>query len=148
MRGHSNAGFVSVRLILLTVVVGVLVSAAIPFLVKTPVARIRNSCEEFVMWAEAAKQVWAAENKKRADETPSDAELQTYMRKVRSSPHAQLAGEGLPFDAEGKLTNSCPAGGTVTIGPVSKRTRCSTMQWNEEYFQERYKRVLAEAVRR
>lgn len=141
--------FIDLRILVFSALLIALAGAALPFFVKARTTRGKNACEEYVMWVEAAKQVWATENKKRGSEVPTDAELAACMRRVRANINAQgLARRPLPFDANGKLDLQCPVGGYLNLGTASKRAHCSTTQWNEEYFNERYYNIIAEISRK
>ena len=148
MKKRRERGFIDLRILFFSAIVIALGLAALPNFVKARTTRGRSVCGEYAMWVEAAKQLWAAENKKSGGEAPTDAELAGCMRRVRANPKAEVASRRLPFDANGKLAVPCPVGGYFNLGTMTNRAHCSTTKWNEEYFQERYYNIIAELTRR
>ena len=72
-----------------------------------PVTAAKNECINNLRSIDGAKQQWALEMGKRAEDTPSWSDVQPYS--------------GGPKEAIPK----CPSGGTYTIGTVAARPECS-----------------------
>ena len=85
-------------------VVGLLAAIAIPNFVKARNAAQANACIANLRSIEAAKGVWALENKNKAGETVDESEF---------------FGEYLPRQLQ------CPAGGVYSINPVGEKPTCS-----------------------
>lgn len=112
---------------------------AIPNFVKARTTRSRNSCAVYCMWIEAAKQLWARENKKSATDTPTETDLLAYLPKLRPKWDGRFTSASMPVDPAGKLNlNLCPAAGQITVGPVNQRVTCSITQWDEPHYLQNY----------
>jgi hypothetical protein len=68
----------------------------------------RNTCINHLRQIDAAKQQWALENSKTADDVPTAQDIAPYIK----------------LDANGNIPG-CPSGGTYTIGAVGVPPTCS-----------------------
>jgi competence protein ComGC len=87
-------------------VIPLLMAIAIPNFVKARDTAQRNACINNLRQIDAAKQQWALENNKKADDVPTAQDLNQYLKVGFESLH-------------------CPAGGVYTIGPVRQDPTCS-----------------------
>ena len=85
--------------------IGIISAIAIPNFVKARGTAQQNVCISNLRQIDAAKNQWALENKKTEADTPTREDLKPL-----------LSNKQFPV---------CPAGGTYTINPVSKRPECS-----------------------
>ena len=85
--------------------IGMVSAIAVPNFVKARGTAQQNACINNLRQIDGAKQQWALENKKTDTDTPTRADLKPF-----------LGNKQFPV---------CPAGGTYTINPVSKRPECS-----------------------
>jgi hypothetical protein len=84
-----------------------LAAIAIPNFVKARSTSQLNACINNLRQIDAAKNQWALEKSKKADDVPTEDDLKPYI----GPP-----GRGFP---------KCPEGGTYTIGPVGELPKCS-----------------------
>jgi hypothetical protein len=87
------------------VFIPMMAAIAIPNFVKAREVSMRNACINNLRQIDAAKNEWALENHKSADDTPTEKDLLPY-----------LTNHQFP---------QCPAGGTYTIGQDSVLPTCS-----------------------
>jgi competence protein ComGC len=97
-------GYVSIALSL--VVIPMLVAIAIPNFVKAKAIAQNNMCVNNLRQIDGAKQMWALENKKEQTDTPTQANLDQYLK----SGYKGLV---------------CPNGGVYTINTVAEKPTCS-----------------------
>ena len=97
-------GYLSVFLSL--VVVPMLLLVVIPNLVKAKATALRSACLSNLMQIDGAKQQWSLEYKKELKDTPTQVDLDPYLR----GGYSALA---------------CPAGGTYTIKTMGESPTCS-----------------------
>jgi general secretion pathway protein G len=96
-------GYISIGLSIF--LVPMMLAIAIPNFVKAREVSMQNACLNNLRQIEAAKQQWALENGKKADDVPTVEDLK-------------------PFFKNGVFP-TCPAGGTYTLGAVSNAPTCS-----------------------
>ena len=89
------------------VFIGMLAAIAIPNFVKARDTAQRNACINNLRMIEGAKQMWTLENKKQATDTPTQTEIEAYLKDHQ-----------LPI---------CTVGGTYTINPVGEDPTCSVL---------------------
>ena len=94
---------VAISLVVMVTILGLLAAIAIPNFVKARQTSQRAACVANLKTIDSAKANWALENKKTAQDTPTDADLSNYMR-------AQPV---------------CPANGSYTIGTVGEKPTCT-----------------------
>jgi hypothetical protein len=94
-------GYVSIAISIL--ILPLLLAIALPNFVKARAVAQMNACIQNLHQIETAKERWALENKKTANDTPTAQDLQPYLK-------TQL---------------TCPAGGVYTFNPVSQSPTCS-----------------------
>lgn len=87
------------------VFIPIMLAIAIPNFVKARDTAMQNACINNLRQIEGAKQQWALENNKKADDVPTAQDLKPFL------------GNGV-FPA-------CPAGGKYAIGSVSNMPTCS-----------------------
>jgi hypothetical protein len=106
-QGLAIAGLVTGYLGILwaLVVIPMMLAIAIPNFVKAREVAQTNWCINNLRQIDAAKQQWALQNGKKADDVPTAEDLK-------------------PFFKNG-IFPTCPAGGTYTIGAVSNAPTCS-----------------------
>jgi len=96
-------GYISIGLSIF--LVPMMLAIAIPNFVKARDVAMQNACINNLRQIDGAKQQWALENSKKADDVPTADDLK-------------------PFFKSGVFP-TCPAGGTYTIGAVSNSPTCS-----------------------
>jgi competence protein ComGC len=102
-KGLAIAGFVTGYVSLASIVL--LLPIAIPNFVKARDAAQMNACINNLRMIDAAKQQWALENNKKSSDTPTQSDLEHYLK------NSQFP--------------TCPKAGTYTIGPVGEAPACS-----------------------
>lgn len=107
-QGLAIAGLVTGYLGILWAVIflPMMLAIAIPNFVKARDTAMENACINNLRMIDGAKQQWALENGKKADDVPTAEDLKPYLGKNGIFP-------------------TCPAGGTYTIGAVSNAPTCS-----------------------
>jgi len=96
-------GYLSIGFSIL--LVPMMLAIAIPNFVNAREVSMQNACINNLRTIDAAKQQWALENNKKADDVPTAGDLKPYF------PNGFFP--------------TCPAGGTYTIGAVSNAPTCS-----------------------
>jgi competence protein ComGC len=99
--GGLITGYVSIAISLL--ILPLLLAIAVPNFVKARATAQMNACLSNLRQIEGAKEQWALDNKKTANDTPTAQELQPYL----------------------KMQLTCPAGGVYTFNPVGQSPTCS-----------------------
>ena len=107
LRATRNAvarrGFTLIEIMLVILLISILLTIAVPtFLRARETSRVRV-CVANLRQLQDAKERWSMENKKAGTDTPSRADLSTYI----------------------KTWPSCPSGGTYDLGTVAGRATCS-----------------------
>jgi len=97
-------GYISIALAI--VIIPMMAAIAIPNFVKARDTAQKNTCINNLRQIDAAKQQWAMENHKTADDVPTPQELDKYIPRGFNSLH-------------------CPKGGTYTINKDSEPPTCS-----------------------
>jgi hypothetical protein len=87
-------------------VIGMLAAIAIPNFVKAKQQAEYNACRSNMRSIQAAKEVWALENKKAQDAVPTDADLFGPGKSINDAP-------------------TCPAGGSYSLNSVQESPTCS-----------------------
>lgn len=87
-------------------IIGLLASIAIPSYVKARTKAQEVGCIQNLQKIEAAKQMWATENRKVGTEVPTDDDLFGTTKYIRTKP-------------------PCPANGSYTLGIVDDKPACS-----------------------
>ncbi len=90
---------------LVVAVIGTLLAIATFGISTTHKKSPQNTCDMNIEAIEQAKQMWALENQKGTNDTPSEAELSRHLMNG--------------------MFPTCPSGGTYTINPNNVRTTCS-----------------------
>ena len=98
--------------------VGMLAAIAIPNFVKARETAQRNACINNLRVIEGAKQQWTLENKKESSDTPTQAQVTTYLKNG-----------AFPM---------CPAGGTYSINAGDQEPTCSISKHSPSYSPGRY----------
>lgn len=96
-------GYLSIGLSIL--LVPMMLAIAIPNFVKARDTSMQNVCINNLRQIDAAKQQWALENGKKADDIPTAEDLKPYFKNG--------------------VFPTCPSGGTYTIGADSNAPTCS-----------------------
>jgi len=101
--GGLVTGYLSIALI---PVIAIMAAIALPAFVKARNVAMTNLCINNLRQIDAAKQMWALDNKKDESQTPTGQDLEKYLKR--------------PFN-----TFFCPARGTYSINPVGQKPTCS-----------------------
>ena len=96
-------GYISIAWI---VVVGLLAAIAIPNFVKARTMAQTQACRSNLRQIQIAKQSWAADNKKKAADLPTETELFGANHYMQAEPQ-------------------CPSGGTYSLNSVGEEPTCS-----------------------
>jgi len=106
--GLALAGLITgyVCIALAVFVIPLLAAIAIPNFIQARDTAQRNTCINNLRLIDGAKQKWAVENHKAAEDTPTEAELEKYLPGGYNSLH-------------------CPAQGTYEIHKVGEPPTCS-----------------------
>jgi prepilin-type N-terminal cleavage/methylation domain-containing protein len=100
-----KAGFTLVEIMIVVAIIGLLATIAIPNFVRARNTAQKNACIANLRQIDGAKQLWAMENKKGDTDTPTQADVQVYIKN--------------------NLFPSCPGGGTYTVNAVNTDPTCS-----------------------
>jgi prepilin-type N-terminal cleavage/methylation domain-containing protein len=108
MRINQNrkSGFTLVEIMIVVAIIGLLAAIAIPNFVKARTTAQKNACINNLRQIDGAKEQWALENKKTQTDTPVMTDL-------------------VGTDKYIKVTPTCPANGTYTLGNMSTKPTCS-----------------------
>ncbi len=106
IRKICHAGFTLVEIMIVVAIIGLLAAVAIPNLVKARKSAARQACITNLKTIQGAKAIWALENKKGDNDTPSDADLFGPDKTIATKP-------------------GCPGGGTYSLGTVAENASCS-----------------------
>ena len=102
-----QTGFTLVEIMIVVCIIGLLAAIAIPNFVRARNRTQSATCIENLRLISSCKHQWALENKKTDTDTPTTADIATYLR--------------------GNLYPSCPSGGTYTVNPVSTEPSCDVL---------------------
>jgi prepilin-type N-terminal cleavage/methylation domain-containing protein len=111
IRGHPNAGFTLVEIMIVVAIIGLLAAIGIPNFVKARETSQTNACINNLRMIDEAKQEWGLELGQAAGVTPSSGELAPYMNHSGNvMPVCPLSGATGPAYNIQSLTNAptCP----------------------------------------
>lgn len=100
-----KSGFTLVEIMIVVAIIGLLAAIAIPNFVRARNTTQKNACINNLRQIDGAKQQWALEEKKSDTDTPTSAQVASYIKNG--------------------LFPACPSGGTYTIGAVNTDPTCS-----------------------
>ena len=103
---RARRGFTLIEIMIVVLIIGVLLSIAVPNFVKTRETARAKSCIENLYKIQGAKEMWAMDHNKSATELPTEI--------------PDLVSDYL------KVMPLCPSGGTYDIGTVNTSPTCST----------------------
>ncbi len=101
----GSAGFTLVEIMIVIAIIGLLAAVAVPNFMKATGTAKKQVCSMNREQIDSAKIMWATENKKSDNDTPSEDDVKVYLK------NSQFPG--------------CPAGGTYTVGAVKDKCTCS-----------------------
>ncbi|MCL6519981.1 MAG: prepilin-type N-terminal cleavage/methylation domain-containing protein [Armatimonadetes bacterium] len=101
---RGRKGFTLVEIMIVVLIIGVILAVAVPSWLGARERSQARTCQGQLREIKYAKESWAMDNHKRADDMPSLDDL--YPTYLKSKPE-------------------CPAGGTYTIGAVNEDPTCS-----------------------
>lgn len=106
-QGLALAGLITgyLNIALSIFLIPMMLAIAIPNFVKARDTAMQNLCINNLRMIDGAKQQWALEHSKKADDVPTAADLKPYFKTG--------------------VFPACPSGGTYTIGAVSNAPTCS-----------------------
>ncbi len=102
----ARAAFTLIEIMIVVLIIGILLSIAVPNFVKTRETTRSKSCIENLHKLQGAKEMWAMDNNAPPDSAVNGA--------------TDLVPEYL------RLLPTCPSGGTYTLGAVNTIPTCST----------------------
>ncbi|HWQ90964.1 MAG TPA: prepilin-type N-terminal cleavage/methylation domain-containing protein [Clostridia bacterium] len=124
----NQAGFTLVEVMIVTAIIGLLASIAIPNFVRARTTSQMNACINNLRQIEYAKQLWALENKKVGADEPTWTEIRDYVNQMIACPGTgvEVLGSGynvgnvntLPTcakAAEGHVLSTPVASASVTV---------------------------------
>ena len=114
-RNRRQFGFTLVEIMVVIAIIGMLMGVATLGISHAIKSSKQNICNMNIEAIEQAKQMWALENKKNTNDTPSEAELSRHLMNG--------------------VFPTCPSGGTYTINPNNVRTTCSVHTVNADFKQ-------------
>ena len=104
--GSHRLGFTLVEVLIVTLIMGVLLSIAMPQFIRARENSGTTGCKFNLKELQGAKERWAMDNNRPAEDTPTMSDLVV--------PGVYL-----------KNTPMCPAGGAYDIGRLNQRPECS-----------------------
>ena len=117
LRGQGPAisglvtGYISIAMI---PVIGLLAAIAIPNFVKARNTAVHNACVNNLRQIDGAKQQWALENAKKADDIPTKADIEQYLGRTGAWP-------------------ICPADGTCDLLVKGRCAPCPDMNCRSDH---------------
>ncbi len=102
---HHRKGFTLVEIMIVVLIIGVLMSIAVPGFIQARQSARKSACIDNMKQIENAKEQWAMDNKKSTGDSVAFSDLVGTTLYLKSAP-------------------SCPAAGTYTINPISTIPAC------------------------
>ncbi len=102
----GRRGFTLVEIMIVVLIIGILLSIAVPNYIKARESSRAKSCIANLKTIDAAKEQWSMENKKVAGDTAGFSDLVGTDKYIKSTPE-------------------CPSGGTYTIAGLGTDPSCS-----------------------
>lgn len=106
LKKRVRAGFTLVEVMIVVLIMGILLSIAMPTWLKSRENARQKSCCKNLKAIESAKELWAMDTHAVPTATPAKSDLYGSTAYVKTEP-------------------SCPSGGDYTIGDMGTRPSCS-----------------------
>lgn len=103
---NKKSGFTLIEIMIVVVILGMLLSIAIPSYFKARKTAYARTCSNNLRLIEGAKQIWGVENGKTPTDVPTEADL--------IGPSLYL-----------KVMPRCPAGGVYSFNSIGEYPNCS-----------------------
>ena len=112
MKIKPSSGFTLIEIMIVVAIIGILAAITIPALKNSLDTAQRRACALNRKNIDGAKVLWAADNKKPADATPSDDDLFGKRKYIDHKP-------------------DCPASGNYALNSVEEKCTCSLTKHEE-----------------
>jgi prepilin-type N-terminal cleavage/methylation domain-containing protein len=106
---RTRKGFTLIEIMIVVLIIAMLLAIAIPNFMKSREMSRATTCQANMRNMDTAKEHWAMENRKGANDTPTAADLVTEYMRARYE-------DTLP---------ACPSGGEYTLGNMATLPVCS-----------------------
>ena len=111
---RKRHAFTLIEIMIVVLIIGILLSIAVPNFVKAREATRTKACVENLMKIQWAKEQWALENNKPADNAVTDADIAGSFKFLQALPDCP-AGGGYDIGGTVNAVPSCSRGGTHAI---------------------------------
>jgi prepilin-type N-terminal cleavage/methylation domain-containing protein len=102
---RKNRGFTLVEIMMVVMIIGFLLTIAVPNILKAREVSRRTTCQKTLKSIADAKEQWAMDTKAAPTDTPDDTDLYGSDKYLKQTP-------------------KCPSSGTYTIGTMEEAPTC------------------------